>query len=179
MKRIVFQQTILALGVTLGLLLVADYWLPTNVLAQEPSYDQINEVAKELNCPTCAGLNLSDCRTQTCTQWREQIGDLLKQGYSNQEVLDYFVAQYGSQVLQEPPKSGLTLALWVLPFIALLAGGAWLFYTLRGWSRQELAPAVATGPSVEGTDNSPSPKLAPASHEYISQVEKDLGIEEI
>ena len=54
--------------------------------AQEPDYDRINEIAKDLNCPTCAGLNLADCNTLTCAQWRDQISDLVKQGYSDEDV---------------------------------------------------------------------------------------------
>ena len=76
-----------------------------------------NDIAKELNCPTCTGINLSDCRTLTCEQWREQIGELVTEGYSDQEVLDYFSTRYGDQVLQEPPQRGFTLLVWILPGI--------------------------------------------------------------
>ena len=117
--------------------------LPSLTFAQDPTYDDISEVAKQLNCPTCQGVNLADCRTLTCEQWREQISDLLAQGYSNQEVLDYFSDRYGTQVLQEPPRSGFTLLLWILPVIALLAGGGWLYYTMRDWSKPP-APAATT-----------------------------------
>ncbi len=141
-------------------------YTPGPTYAQEPDYDQINEVAQHLNCPTCQGINLADCRTQTCTQWKNQIGDLLQEGYTQQEVLDYFVAQYGSQVLQEPPPSGSTLWLWILPFIILLAGAIWLFYTMRNWTRPATASVVDTSNSVSTQKTSPD--------DYLSQVEKDL-----
>jgi len=133
--------------------------------AQEPDYDTINEVAQELNCPTCAGLNLADCRTQTCSQWKDQIGDLLTEGYSKQEVLDYFVTQYGSQVLQEPPKSGFTLSLWLIPVIAVIVGAIWLFYIIKKWQKPEPAPVVVTASAAV---------LEPEADDYLSQVEKDL-----
>ncbi len=146
---------------------------PSPLFAQEPvDYDRINEVAQELNCPTCSGINLADCRTQTCAQWKEQIGDLMNEGMSNEEVLNYFVTQYGTQVLQEPPKSGFTLLVWVLPFILLLAGGAWLFYTMRKWNQAQPAEAAAT------TAPTPSTATEPASNDdYLSQVEQDLGLD--
>jgi len=130
-------------------------------LAQEPDYDRVNQIAKNMNCPTCVGVNLADCRTQTCEQWRGQIQDLLAQGYSDQEVLDYFANQYGTQVLLEPPKEGSTLLLWVLPVAALLIGGGWVVYLLRRWKKP--VPAAAGGPAA-----------APAADDYLKQVEKDL-----
>ena len=140
--------------------------------AQEPSnYSEITEVAKQLNCPTCAGQNLADCRTVTCQQWRGQIDDLLQEGYSDQEVLDFFVARYGTQVLQEPPRSGFTLWLWILPGLAILIGGGWLYYLMRGWSQAaESTVTVGSGPSASAT--------MPVSDDYLSQVDRDLGLDE-
>jgi hypothetical protein len=66
--------------------------------------------------------------------------------------------------------------LWVLPIIAILAGGAWLAYVIRGWRKNEPAP-VAVG-------SSPAEAVEPASNttdlppdDYLSQVDKDLGLE--
>jgi cytochrome c-type biogenesis protein CcmH len=146
------------------------------VLAQdpEPNYDRINEIAKDLNCPTCTGINLADCRTLTCEQWRDKIGELVIEGYSDQEVLDYFSARYGTQVLLEPPRRGFSLALWILPVIALLAGGGWLFYTIRGWRNQAEEVSGDSSPAVNPT----RPYVANnQSDNYLSQVEKDLGLE--
>ena len=157
--------------VTLTLIIFSFIFLVQPTLAQNPDYDRVNEIAENLNCPTCAGINLADCQTLTCEQWRNQISDLTAQGYSDEEVLDYFATRYGTQVLQEPPRSGFTLILWVLPVVALLLGGGWLIYTMRGWARPQVAPAAAT---------SPPPTLAqaasPAPSNYLSQVDKDLGL---
>ena len=146
----------------------------TLVQAQGSDYDRVNEIAEKLNCPTCTGINLADCRTQTCTQWKDQIKDLLDQGKTDQEVLDYFVAQYGTQVLQEPPKSGFTLSLWVLPILMIVIGGGLLFVTMRKWTNAnrstpaEAAPVAATAPSKQGSTS---------SDDYMRQVDRDLGLE--
>ena len=143
--------------------------------AQEPDFDRVNEIAKSLNCPTCSGINLADCRTQTCAQWKEQIGDLLQKGYTEQEVLDYFVTRYGVQVLQNPPKSGLTLGLWLLPALAILFAGGWLFYTLRRWVRLP-TPAATGSLSVIAGLSGTFPTGDKFSEKYVSQVEKDLRL---
>jgi len=145
----------------------------STALAQEPDYDRVNEIAKNLNCPTCTGINLADCRTLTCEQWRNQINDLVAQGYSDEEVLNYFATRYGSQVLQEPPKSGWTLFLWVLPVLVLLVGGGWLIFAMRGWGHQKAASVIAVSPQTRLASNAPHLP----SH-YLSQVEKDLDLGE-
>jgi cytochrome c-type biogenesis protein CcmH len=147
------------------------YLLPATSLAQEPDYDRVNEIAKNLNCPTCAGLNLSDCNTLTCEQWRGQINDLVAQGYSDEQVLDYFATRYGGQVLQEPPKSGWTLFLWILPVVVLLAGGGWLIFAMRGWANQKVVATVS--PPTGVISNAPQ-----LPGHYLNQVEKDLDLGE-
>ena len=142
--------------------------LPTTTLAQEPSFDDINDVAKQMNCPTCVGVNLADCRTQTCEQWRDQIADLLAEGYTEQEVLDYFEERYGTRVLLEPPRHGTTLILWVLPVIALIAGGIWLAMMMRKWNQAQ--PVTASNASNEASALTDSH----ISDDYLKQVEEDL-----
>jgi cytochrome c-type biogenesis protein CcmH len=170
LKKFFAKLTLIILLAPYSLLPTAYCLLPTPALAQAPDHGRINDIAKQLNCPTCAGINLADCRTQTCEQWRGQIGDLVEEGYTDQEVLDYFSARYGDQVLQEPPKRGFTLILWVLPVIALLGGVVWLVYTIRGWRKQQ--PAAVPAPSPEHT-----PDTLPGTDDYLSQVDEDLGIE--
>jgi cytochrome c-type biogenesis protein CcmH len=144
------------------------------VQAQGSDYDRINVIAEQLNCPTCTGINLADCRTQTCTQWKEQIKDLLDQGKSDQEVLDYFVAQYGTQVLQEPPKAGFTLSLWVLPVIMIVVGGGLLFVTMRKWTNANRPEPVE---ATEVASTTSTKQRSTSSDDYLRQVDRDLGLE--
>jgi cytochrome c-type biogenesis protein CcmH len=156
------------------IILTSYFLLPTSystALAQEPDYDRVNEIAKNLNCPTCAGINLADCRTLTCEQWRDQINDLVKQGYTDEEVLNYFTTRYGTQVLQSPPKSGSTLLLWVLPVTILLAGGVWLIFALRKWAGREAVPEAVEPVQVRPASTGPQ-----TSNHYVGQVEKDLNL---
>ncbi len=129
--------------------------------AQQPTMDEINAIARKLSCPTCAGIDLADCPTETCAQWRAKIGEMLAQGQSEQEILDYFAARYGDHVLQVPPTRGFFLWVWLLPIIAIAGGLAVLVYLMRGWSRK---PAPAP---MEAEDEA-------AEDEYLRRVEQDL-----
>ena len=175
MSSIVTTRRFLIAVISVFAILVVASTLTRVVRAQGSDLDRINEIAEQLNCPTCTGINLADCRTQTCAQWKDQINDLVDQGYSDQEVLDYFVAQYGTQVLQEPPKTGFTLSLWVLPIIMIIIGGGLLFFTMHKWtSTNRTKPAEAA--SLPAT--APSKQAPPtSSDDYMRQVEQDLGLE--
>lgn len=161
------KRTKLAATIFFVILIAALFaWAGTVALAQEPTLDEVNDVAKEMNCPTCQSLNLADCRTQTCDQWRTQIKDLLASGMSKQEVLDWYISRYGEEVLQEPPTHGVGLYVWILPVIGLVAGAGWLTFILKKWSAGRQAE-----PAASAEIESPDTDLA---DDYLQQVEQDL-----
>jgi cytochrome c-type biogenesis protein CcmH len=146
--------------------------MATPALAQQPTADEINAVAKNLSCPTCTGINVADCPTETCAQWRAQIGEMLAEGKSEQEILNYFAARYGDHVLQVPPKRGFFVWVWALPVIAVIAGLAWLVYLMRGWlQRRAIMPAKYAqgtgGANVSGAEDI-------QQDEYLRRVQQDL-----
>lgn len=104
-----------------------------------PTDDDVNRVAKKLYCPVCPNTPLDVCETQACKDWRAQIRDELAQGWSEQQVIDYFVAQYGERVLAEPLRKGFTSLVWLLPVIGALLG-VWMVYEiLRSWRKRKPA----------------------------------------
>jgi cytochrome c-type biogenesis protein CcmH len=66
--------------------------------------DQVNAVAKKLNCPVCENVPLDVCETQACIQWRDLIRHKLAAGETPEQIIVYFQTTYGDQVLQEPPR---------------------------------------------------------------------------
>ena len=130
----------------------------------DESMDQVMEIAGDLNCPTCNGINLADCRTETCIQWKEEIGDLVAEGRSKEDILDLFATRYGTSVLQNPPKQGPTLFLWLLPLVVLIVGGVWLWRTLHGWTRKTPAGAKPAAGS-QGAD---------IDSVHLAQVSRDM-----
>ena len=132
--------------------------------AQTPDpLDQVHAVAKQLNCPTCAGRNLADCQTDTCTQWKQEIQNQLAAGKSPQEVIDYFKARFGPTVLQEPPKEGVVLALWLLPVIGLIALGVGAVIVLRRTTARRSVTTPATASAIR----------EPAD-EYVARLEEEV-----
>ncbi|MEM7029708.1 MAG: cytochrome c-type biogenesis protein [Chloroflexota bacterium] len=143
---------------------------PTLVMAQSPTADEINAIAKHLNCPTCDTRSLDECNTLTCIQWKDQIGDLMVEGYSEQEILDWYVARYGDYVLQQPPTRGLGLLAWLLPIFGLLVAIVWVGWLMRSWqAKQAVTITPATGVELNGIPENLG------DDEYLRRVEQDLA----
>lgn len=152
-RRLVFSTLLLVLALA---------WDVPSVLAQTPSPDEINRVAKQLSCPTCTGINVADCPTETCAQWRAKIGELLAEGKTDQEILEYFAARYGDHVLQVPPTRGFFLSVWVVPILAILAGLGVLGYLMHRWTKLSARKGIPVIPSDTAED------------EYVRRVQQEL-----
>jgi len=130
------------------------------------SDDEVNRVAKQLYCPVCPNTPLDVCETKACQDWRAQIKDQLGQGWTDQQVIDYFVTQYGERVLAEPKRSGFTAFVWLLPVLALGIGTIALVQLGRSWMARRIAPAAAAALAAQ-----PAPEIPP---EVLARLEKEL-----
>ena len=147
----------------LAFALAASLLITIVVKAQEgqpriPTDDEVNAVAKKLYCPVCPNTPLDVCETQACKDWRAQIRDQLASGWNEQQIMDYFVQQYGERVLGEPQRSGFTSMVWVLPLIAVLLGLLIVWQVLRSW-RLKQAGTAAPSVSVPNVSSQISPEL--------------------
>lgn len=123
--------------------------------------DQVNAVAKKLNCPVCENVPLDVCETQACVQWRDLIRQKLTAGEKPEQVIAYFRDTYGDRVLQEPPRSGFTALIWILPFVGLVAGVAILVVVLRRMTARSVAVDATT-------------EASPVADEYRQRLEREL-----
>ena len=128
-----------------------------------PSDDAVNAVARQLFCPVCENTPLDVCPTQACAQWRELIRTKLAQGWTADQIKQYFATQYGARVLAEPPRQGLNWLVYVIPPVLMLIGVYILYRALQSMRKQ---PALADLNAAEPT--------APDSDEYLRRVEEEL-----
>ncbi|MFN8465423.1 MAG: cytochrome c-type biogenesis protein CcmH [Caldilineaceae bacterium] len=129
------------------------------------SADEVDAVAKQLWCPLCSGVRLDACELKACSQMKEVIGEKLAQGVDVQTIKNYFVAQYGPQVLGEPPMEGFNWLAWVLPVVAFIAGGIFVYSRTRKMVRT--APTAAQGAGAPGQG-------AANADEYAQKLDEEL-----
>ena len=107
----------------------------------------VRDISKQLICQCGCTLVLHSCTHAECgagVPMTALIKQKLAQGQSGEEIIQFFVAQYGEQVLASPPKRGFNLTVWVLPFVAILGGGGVVYMALKKWvwkGRQSTATA--------------------------------------
>jgi len=60
-----------------------------------------------------------------------ELGKLVDQGLTDEQIIAHFVDKYGTPVLAAPPASGFNLTAWIMPFAALALGALLAIYFLR------------------------------------------------
>lgn len=118
---------------------------------QESDY---RALIQELRCPQCQNNNIADSNATIATDMREKTLELLKQGKSKDEVVNYMIERYGNFVTYNPPITPATIMLWLLPLLLVLGGG---YFMLR---RKK--------PSVQAVENTPN--LAKSEQERLNQI---------
>ncbi len=141
--------------------------------AQEPTgtYDEeeAQGIDQMLMCPVCPAESIDQAQVPLARQMRQRVREMLAEGASRQEVLDYFADRYGTDVLASPPKSGLNLLAWILPVIGVVSAlGAGLLVLRAMTGRSSEGPA--TGEVEMGP---PDGDLEP----YLAAVDRSLAIE--
>ncbi len=113
--------------------------LLAGLIAGAPVYADltVNSMEQEIMCQCGCSMVLEPCRCGTADQMRDLIGEMIDEGQTKGQILDYFVAEYGETALSVPPKKGFNLVVWIVPFASILVGGTGLFFILRAWSSKE------------------------------------------
>lgn len=97
--------------------------------------DQVDAVARDLMCPVCAGQTVAESNSTLAVQMRAEIRRRLQQGETREQILAYFVGEFGESVLAAPPKRGAGLALWLAPVAVFVVGLVVMVRYLRSISR--------------------------------------------
>lgn len=117
--------------------------MPFKDEAQEQQFRQLTE---QLRCPKCQNNSIADSNAMIATDMRRRVYDLMQEGKSRQEIIDYMVARYGNFVTYDPPLTPLTVLLWVLPLAAIVAGGWIIVARTRRRVRLRREPLPADTP---------------------------------
>ncbi len=143
--------------------------MPLTVGAQEggPSDDDVNAVAKQLFCPVCENIPLDTCGTAACEQWRGIIREKLSEGWTEDQIKNYFVEQYGDRVLAEPPAQGFNWVVYLVPAVIFISGGYLFIKGFQSWRTQ------TDTPDRDERINKPANQNKYSEHD-LSRVEEEL-----
>ena len=103
-------------------------------IAQSGDLDQrVFEIARQLRCPVCVSESVADSSSRVAIEMRQVIQQQLEEGRTEAEVLAFFQERYGDWILQEPPRRGIHLLVWLLPVIVAAIGIGALAWFVRRW----------------------------------------------
>ncbi|MBI2835751.1 MAG: cytochrome c biogenesis protein CcsA [Acidobacteria bacterium] len=105
-------------------------------------------------CGTCGRQLVAECTCGTAAQMREEIAGLVKKGMARDQVLQYYIAKFGSQEpLAAPIDEGFNRLAWLLPYLLGAAGIVVLGTVAVRWSRRQqrsdLQEGAAPDPELE------------------------------
>jgi cytochrome c-type biogenesis protein CcmH len=110
----------------------------------------LTELENEIYCPTCKTL-LSLSNAPIAGRMREFISERIAAGDTKSEIKESLVAQFGEEVLAAPPKEGINLLAWILPFAGIAVAGAVVAVLARRWVRSaRTRPATGGDPALNG-----------------------------
>jgi cytochrome c-type biogenesis protein CcmH/NrfF len=71
----------------------------------------------------------------------KELDDRVARGDSDDVILQSFLQEYGPTVLVDPPKTGFTGLVWLVPIVAPLMALYLVWELVRRWRQRALAPA--------------------------------------
>jgi cytochrome c-type biogenesis protein CcmH len=112
------------------------------------SDERLFALSARLKCLQCVGESVSASQAPLAVQFRDEIRAQMREGRTDDEILNYFADRYGQEVLLTPPSSGAGGLVWVIPVVAVAAAVLLLAGVFRRW-RAERGELHATAEDEE------------------------------
>lgn len=117
MRRWILAVSLLML--TCNALAVIDTWQ----FKDDAQEQMFRDITAQLRCPKCQNNSVADSNAMIAADMRLKVYELLRQGQSRQQIIEFMVDRYGNFVSYQPPVTPGTIALWLIPALFILAGG--------------------------------------------------------
>ena len=108
---------------------------------------RFKDLGHRMMCVCGCNQILLECNHVGCTysdKMRDQLQAGLDKGDNDDLVLQGFVQDYGPTVIAAPTTTGFNRVAWIMPFVALVFGIAFVIYVVRSWKNRP-TPALADG----------------------------------
>jgi len=103
----------------LGVVLVVALLIGSGAFFSPPPTNAQRAAAIEsvIRCPSCEDLSVAVSSAPTAVTVRATVTRLVDEGTGDQQIKDFLVARYGSAIVLDPPASGWSILVWVLPVV--------------------------------------------------------------
>lgn len=104
---------------------------PDEVLSDPALEARARALSAQLRCMVCQNQSIDNSNAELARDLRLLVRERLKNGDSDEAVIDYVVSRYGEFVLLNPRLRGETLLLWGAPLVLFLAGATAMLLFVR------------------------------------------------
>lgn len=118
-------------GLLLWLTVSSVYGMDVYQLADPEQQKTYETLTAELRCLVCQNQNIADSHAELAGDLRRQVYEMLQQGKSKDDIVQFMTDRYGDFVLYNPPLKAKTGLLWLGPLALLLAGLTMIALVLR------------------------------------------------
>ena len=115
---------------------------------------RFRDLGHRMMCTCGCGQVLLECNhvgCQSSDKMRNQLQAALDKGDNDDLILQGFVQEYGPTVIAAPTATGFNRVAWIMPFVALALGIAFVTWLVRAWKNRP-EPALADGISIPKGD---------------------------
>lgn len=102
---------------------------------QQKAYETLTQ---ELRCLVCQNQNIADSNAELAGDLRRQVYEMLQQGKSKDDIIQFMTDRYGDFVMYNPPFKAKTGLLWLGPVVFLMTGFVMLVIFLRRKKKVEM-----------------------------------------
>jgi cytochrome c-type biogenesis protein CcmH len=115
---------------------------------------RFSDLGHRLMCNCGCNQILLECNHVGCSvseRMRGEVNQQMSDGKGDEDVLQYFVKQYGAVVLAAPPNRGFGRVAWITPFAAFGGGLLLVAFVVRNWKLRPatVIPAKTNMPEME------------------------------
>ena len=112
-------RKLIAALITVGLAAIVVFGL---VQGDRSNEDRARAIGSRVKCPVCQGVAIADSPSETARAMMDVVEERIDEGWSDDQIIDYFSERYTDSIVIDPPFAGKTLLVWLLPGVAVIAG---------------------------------------------------------
>ena len=132
------------IGAAVAALLVIIVGLASGEAAEPTAEDRVAALSEAIKCPFCSGESLAESPSGVAAEYRALIAERVADGYTDEEIRQEFADNFGDSYILDNSTSSWSLVLWIVPVLALIAGGGVLYWMRKSAKDRNDASVGAT-----------------------------------
>lgn len=128
-------------------------WLALAATDPQALEREARQLETKLMAPCCWAQQVSLHQSPAADEIKRNIRRLLAEGKTSQQVLDFYVAEYGDRILSEPPARGFSRLIYVAPWVFLVGSVGLVVVVIRRLRAVSTAPARTEQAAVPPNDD--------------------------